>query len=226
MSTATTATRAAELKAQGLTPRQIADHLGISYSYACRIVNHYQETLQRCRNYKERRRRSCVDCDDPTWMTSQRCLACNTAKLKAEAVWSREGVIDAIQRFAAIHGRPPVSTEWIRADQENRYPSSSSVYGPGKPFAYWADAIDAAGFRRPRPGKNQDDTRPTAARIVLNELRIQGPMRYGQMNARYKLAGATSSIDTQVNWWLRHGYIERLERGLYRATDKCYRDEQ
>lgn len=158
-------------------------------------------------------------------MTSSRCLDCSTAKAKAEAKWTRDGIADAIRRFAAIHGRPPVRTEWINADFDNDYPSSSTMYGPDKPFASWADAIEYAGYRRPHSGKDRNDTRPNAARIVLNELRAQGPLRYGQMNARYKLAGATSPLDTQIIWWLKHGYIERLERGLYRATDKRYRDE-
>jgi len=67
-------------------------------------------------------------------------------------------VIDAIQRFAAIHGRPPKARDWHTRDPVNNYPACSTVYrtnhpsNRSAPFACWADAIEAAGFPRPTRG--------------------------------------------------------------------------
>lgn len=82
------------------------------------------------------------------------CTRCRNA---ARRIWTRESIIDAIQRFASVHGRPPVATEWVRADKDNGYPATSNVgrstCNRSAPFEQWADAIEAAGFPRPRKGR-------------------------------------------------------------------------
>lgn len=59
--------------------------------------------------------------------------------------WPKERIIERIREWEAIHGRPPTSWDWRYAS--NGYPNYSSVL---KRFGSWADAIEAAGFPRPR----------------------------------------------------------------------------
>lgn len=79
------------------------------------------------------------------------CATCFTARQHAEKKWTRERIIDAIQRFAAENGRPPLSREWIRANHEKDYPARVSVYrsatNPNGAFETWNHAIAAAGFK-------------------------------------------------------------------------------
>lgn len=85
-------------------------------------------------------------------------------KYERQRKWTKETVIKAIQDWAAEHGRPPTSPEWHNASPDGKYPCFRSVYGPeaeGRPFPKWADAIEAAGFPRPRQraGKNYSENR-------------------------------------------------------------------
>lgn len=90
------------------------------------------------------------------------------------AYWNRETIIAAIQEFARRYGRPPVATDWnvayarsrglhskvVRFYEDGCYPHSNTVYGiPNGVFPTWADAIEAAGFRRPQPGRYETETR-------------------------------------------------------------------
>ena len=69
---------------------------------------------------------------------------------------SRDEVIEAIRRFAAQHGRPPTSHEWLKADSENNYPNRNACVGKrGHAFATWTEAVKAAGFRPLKPGQNK-----------------------------------------------------------------------
>lgn len=67
----------------------------------------------------------------------------------ARRQWTRETIIEAVQKFAAEHGRPPKADEWVRSSLD--HPTQSTVY---QRFGNWGDAIVAAGFERPvRGGK-------------------------------------------------------------------------
>lgn len=71
---------------------------------------------------------------------------------------SREHVIDAIQRFAAMHGRPPTSSEWLYADKVNNFPNINACVGKrGHAFATFTDAIRAAGFNPIVQGQHSYD---------------------------------------------------------------------
>lgn len=104
----------------------------------------------------------CEDCGTPiTYDTAKyapvrRCVDCQLAWRHDQKVWTRDAVIDAIRRYAAAHGRPPSAAAWLHVDPANNYPNRGSVYQSsgnlGSPFPTWADAIEAAGFPRPRRG--------------------------------------------------------------------------
>lgn len=235
------AARVRVLRSRGLTHREIAAQLGISRQYAGGLASDPDGSKARAR--KDSYRGTCERCGGETngsegpSRTPRHCAACRKAIEREAKVWTREAVIDAIQRFAALHGRPPTAADWINADKENHYPPRVSVYRtshhPSSPFASWADAIEAAGFERPRIGKRQRDRSPIVARLVLGDLRRLGEpfrfvdvaclmMKHGGYN-NYRVA--RSYTGSLLRWWRDHGYVARLAPGRYVATDKRYRDE-
>lgn len=175
------AERVRELRAQHLTHREVARRLDITRSYASTLADDPDGSKARAR--KDSYRGVCVDCEGPTSgsegrsRTPERCEVCAIEKRHAEKRWTRETVIDAIQRFADENGRPPRATEWNNADPERGYPAKTSVYesagwNPGAPFEKWADAIEAAGFPRPEIG-HREGQRWWTRDLVLAELRRQ-----------------------------------------------------
>lgn len=160
---------ARHLRALGLTNREIGERLGVKRGTASAYLN--DSDLAKQKERRARYSRPCPECGKPmdgsggvNGYRPERCDPCQRARQTAERMWTRESVIDAIQRFARLHGRPPAATEWLtRSDPVYGYPSAASVYGLGTkcgggrintnaPFAKWADAIEAAGFPRPRRG--------------------------------------------------------------------------
>jgi hypothetical protein len=235
------AARAAVLRNQGLLLREIAAELGVSYGYAHALVD--DPDGAKARKRKDGYQGVCKRCGGPTTGSEGRgkvrhCRGCQLDIQRESKVWTREAVIDAIQRFAAAHGRPPKAGEWITADRVNGYPPRSAVYGnctrgTGPPFARWADAIEAAGFIRPRPGKRQNDTGPIVARVVLAELRRHGePFHFFDVGVLLTEHGgcdyrvAMKRAGGYLRWWLDHGYVVRFAYGRYVTTEKRYRDEQ
>lgn len=155
------ADQVAELRAQGLLQREVSARLGISRAYASDLERDPEGLLSRAR--KDSYRGTCAGCGGPTTGSEgpnkrpERCEPCNRALRTAEKKWTREACVDAIQRFARIHGRPPLADEWIKNDEAHGYPPRTSVYqsskNRGAPFAKWGDAIEAAGFPRRIVGK-------------------------------------------------------------------------
>lgn len=149
---------AAQVKAlrdQGKYFRVIAAELGISYSYANDLYHDPDGTAGRAR--KASYAGECEVCGKATNGSNgpgKAASRCNDHRLMPdEYKWTRARVIEAIQDYAAVNGRPPYATDWIRTDFVRGYPALSSVYGrPGTGFKSWADAIEAAGFPRPRVG--------------------------------------------------------------------------
>lgn len=153
-------TRVRALRAEGKVHREVAMILGISRSYASQLATDADGEKTRAR--KDSYRGICEVCGGPTDGSNgtrnapSLCWECSHARRSAERKWPRETVIDAIQRFAAINGRPPKADEWVRGDPEMGYPPRSSVYrashNSSSPFERWGDAIEAAGFPRPLTG--------------------------------------------------------------------------
>lgn len=101
----------------------------------------------------------CPHChrDTPTSTKHQRCLRCGSRLVEsAPAVetgttrkpgrprgtkWTREDVIAGIKCYADEHGAPPSSHD-----------SPALKYRAKRVFGSWADAVEAAGYERPRRG--------------------------------------------------------------------------
>jgi ribosomal protein L40E len=142
---------------EGLTHKEIASRLGISPKKSSNLATDPDGSKLRERHL--RAGGVCVDCGARTSAAGERCLKCERIRVTEDKKWTRESVIDAIQRFAVIHGRPPIADEWIKSDQVNGYPARTTVYksrgrkSPYGIFPKWADAIEAAGFDRPTTGR-------------------------------------------------------------------------
>jgi hypothetical protein len=150
----------ADLRREGVIYREIAERLGISRSYASELW--LDPDGSKASERKDSYGGVCIDCGAPTTgsygraLAPERCNDCSLARQSADRHWTREAVLDAIKRFASAHGRPPTADEWSTADPVNGYPPRTAVYSAGRKssahFDKWADAIEAAGFERPRVG--------------------------------------------------------------------------
>jgi hypothetical protein len=152
------------LRKYGRTPNQIAS--------ACRVcANYVRDVLDDPDGNKARARKAgyrgvCVDCGRPTNGSSgrarapERCVRCSNRKIRL--YWTHERIIEAIERWVTIHGEPPTTSEWGRshhgapewrkkrmAETPGRWPELRVVQGM---FGSWANAIEAAGYQRPRRG--------------------------------------------------------------------------
>lgn len=140
----------AELQADGLTSREIAGRLGLGYTTI-------RNALADPDNSKRARRRQtyqgkCLDCGATTYSdgTSRPSPRCGPCAVEANRVYDRDSIIEVIREFARIHGRPPLATEWLRrGDVEPQI----YVHTCQTVFGSWANAIEAAGFERPKVGR-------------------------------------------------------------------------
>jgi hypothetical protein len=151
------------LRGGGHDRDQIARILGISYSSVGNILDDPDGSKQ-----KERRKRyqgDCRVCGAKTDGSGGRakaptiCAGCLRQRQYDERYWTQERIIAAIQAFAAQHGRPPFSTEWWRRNDER--PTTNTVL---RECGSWANAIEAAGFPRPRVG-GYERTEQTRAKM-------------------------------------------------------------
>lgn len=139
-----------ELEAEGMTTsREIGARLGLS-PQTIRNARSDPDDSKRSRR-RERYQGQCVDCgvttfSDGTSRPSQRCGPCS---VEANRIWDRGSIIETIQEFARIHGRPPLSTEWLR---RGVLEPQIYVFTVQSVFGSWANAIEAAGFPRPVMG--------------------------------------------------------------------------
>lgn len=142
----------------------------------------YQRELATARRLKESYRGVCVDCGKPTsWGggsspgvgPSERCAACRRVyEQTVLKVWTAEAVVAAMRRWADAHdGRPPTADDWHHAG--DGYPSASTVYSHGgSPFGSWSDALEAAGFPRPRQGQRPGAMWWTSEVVIAEMLRL------------------------------------------------------
>ena len=158
-----------EMREHGAKFAEIARALGISHSYASEL--YHDPTGEKGRLRKQGYAGRCAFCGNPTTGANGRanaprlCIKCSARISQQARVWNRENVIKAIQAWAEDHGRPPLAMDWIRTGVTSSgvpHPGFSSVYrykhSSSAPFASWADAVEAAGFPRPRVGHKTKGT--------------------------------------------------------------------
>jgi hypothetical protein len=185
---------ARERVGQGWPLERVASELGVSEVTVRRWVDpvYDEQTKARSRLLKRLRYGGvCVECGGRTSYSGRgtrgavRCVACSRARQRLGRRWQRDNIVRAIQLWAELHGRPPVSQQWRRGAPD--HPSFSQVYGPSAPFDSWSEAVEAAGFPRPAslgpgPGKRQWPLKEARA------LRNQG-LTDSQIGARYGVSG-------------------------------------
>lgn len=150
------------LIAGGYTPREAAETLGMKVTTARALLNDPDGSEQRRR--RQGYRGTCLTCGAATDGSSGRakapteCRSCKAIREHEERYWNQERVIDAIQRWARVHGQPPAATEWLNAGMgiSAGYPSCTLVQ---REFGSWSAGIEAAGFPRPPIGYYRDESK-------------------------------------------------------------------
>lgn len=142
------------LRRQGKTQAQIADAFGVSRSLVQLVLSDPDGSRQRER--RARISRPCPECGRLMDGSNGRgphapklCRFCAAARDHEKRIWTAEAIIAAIRMFADEHGRPPTAREWTLGSRGRRFPPVVSVQ---REFGSWAEAIERAGFPRPRSG--------------------------------------------------------------------------
>ena len=215
------------LEQHGLSRHQIAEFLGVGIGTIYRWLSPEIAERQReqSRRYKKKLTGICIDCGATTpyggKKTPGRCTDCNRVWQQQNKHWTRENVIDAIQRFAAENGRPPISTEWIKVNHEKDYPPRSAVYQAGqrgnKPFKSWADAIEAAGFPRPKVGHKVLEWEPRVGPIQRDILALFEKRERLIVPAVVTLLPQYNeqAIRNTLSHMYKRGKLTRPHRGVY-----------
>jgi transposase len=162
-----------KLRSRGYTRAQIAAKLGISKSYVNDLL--YDPTGEKCKARKDSYRGNCLECGRPTDGSNGAARAPAYCKKHANTAyflyWTKSRIVAAIKEWAFIYGVPPVAPDWNRQVEGSpgqyvtgprkghsvrRWPSIAAVQDR---FGSWANAIEAAGFPRPRRGHYRDESK-------------------------------------------------------------------
>lgn len=141
----------AEIQAEGpMTSREIGARLGLSAQTIRNALSDPDDSKRSRR--RERYQGQCVDCGVTTYSdgTSRPSPRCGPCAVEANRIYDRDSIIEVIREFARIHGRPPLSTEWLRRDNVKPHVYVATCQAV---FGSWANAIEAAGFPRPQMGR-------------------------------------------------------------------------
>lgn len=134
---------------EGLSIGAIAREMGISISYASELIADPTGEIARARKRKYLKR--CKVCN-------QLCYGVHCADhtpVSSRQHWTEEMIVEAIQEWHVMYGRPPILKEWSRRKNMPGWaPTVTIVY---KIFGKngWNKAIAAAGFK-PRPAEPPD----------------------------------------------------------------------
>jgi hypothetical protein len=131
----------------------IARSTGFSKSYVYALFADPDGTQEAKR--RTRYEGSCIDCGGRTYNGGsasgppKRCRRCRKRYEEEATFWTRERIVESIQRWADVHGGvPPLATEWkVRGAY---WPCTKTVQIR---FGLWSTAIQAAGFEAPLVGK-------------------------------------------------------------------------
>lgn len=189
-----TVVKAQEMRRKGHTYREIGEAVGASPQTILTWCSPNRDRIrQREKRRKQKYTKPCVDCGGPTSYRkkgyTRRCLLCHLVFIEETKKWTREGVIAAIQKWNEVYGKPPSATDWnaptakkygrVERDQ-NLYPAATTIYGPHGPFNSWSDAIEAAGFPRPRPlARGAPHKRYWTEERIIEALRAHAQNGYG-----------------------------------------------
>lgn len=143
---------AAAMRDAGASWREMREGLGVSQSYLGALLSDPDGSRDRAR--KRRYGGTCEGCGRRTdgsngsGRAPKMCATCTAQKQHDERYWTAERVLDAIKRFAAANGRPPSASEWLSRPGKG-FPVAGTVQ---RECGSWANAIEAAGFPRPKVG--------------------------------------------------------------------------
>lgn len=158
------ASTAQSLKEFGYSALEISKQMDLSRSYISSLLTDPDGTKDAAR--KKSYSGICKVCGGPTSGSNGRsrapsqCAKC----IQHPKFWTRDLILRKIHEWADIHdGGPPIATDWLRKVEgspgqyvtgyrawgERRWPSVGAVQ---REFGSWSNAIEAAGFSRPRIG--------------------------------------------------------------------------
>lgn len=188
---------------EGLGYGTIARRVGVSKNTVRRLADPVYAERQRMlsREAKRRRTGTCEVCGGVTRYNgrdgpvSRICNSCSAQQQHNARVWTRERCIAGIQEYARRYGHPPVSTDWLTTTRRERtepdgyeYPHVNVVQ---RECGSWANAIELAGFPRPKVGGNplgrKSGPRP--------HLRVPEFELYDRIRAYYAEHGEAPSAD-------------------------------
>lgn len=167
--------KALRLRAKGLYVREIAVALDVPRSTITSWLLPHTKESQRL--WRLRNAGTCVDCGGPTDASggrakvAKRCHGCAVAHGRSQKYWTRERIIEAIERWVETHDQIPSAADWIRAAPDQSHPAISSVYAPrAGVFGSWNEAIEAAGFE-PRAVGTYERTPEIRAKLSASQKR-------------------------------------------------------
>ncbi|MGB1582915.1 MAG: homing endonuclease associated repeat-containing protein, partial [Solirubrobacterales bacterium] len=195
--------------AAGFILEDIAEHFGIARTTAAQWIN--DPTGEKNEERKRRYHGICCDCGGETngaaggfSKTPKRCRSCSVQHQRANAKWTRATIIDAIQRWAALHGKPPTATAWnvamkgrSKLDAERfaagNYPH---LYTVQRNFPSWSAAIEAAGFERSNRGGNQKGPNSLTPEIIQHTRELSD--LYGRAEAARRLGISPTAVSKRL----------------------------
>lgn len=137
--------RARGMHALGESTRSIADALGVTQDTARRYLKAH----------------SCRDCGDPVVNDGKLCHPCATRQANPRR-WSEEEVLEAVQKWERLEGRPPAMQEWRaqRLGGTERWEAEFPAWPPGSVgrimFGSWNRLLEAAGVGINHPSWEPD----------------------------------------------------------------------
>ena len=178
---------------EGLSLAAIAREMGISVSYASSLLTDPTGEIDRVRKLKYKK---------------------PAKKRPSKRKWTKPMVIEAIQEWDKLHGRPPFAHEWVSTGSlPDWIPSTRAVYnlfGKGG----WNKAIEAAGFT-PRPAHAPEWTHDINRPVTPMRPEVAGAM------SEERKALYAANPDHPMFRGLKEGWdakFQQRQRGLRRQA--------
>lgn len=139
------------LRSHGLSNAEIAEKMGIKINSIYKYL--WDPDGKKTQEARSLMMRPCPVCETTLIQKhAKQCLSCYRAKVQTNLRWSPETTAEAIQRFHQEFGHVPTSRDMFDISVRRRdYPSQKHAI---KHHGSWANAVEAAGFPRPRHGGN------------------------------------------------------------------------